>query len=217
MNTWYIINIYYIDSLYRLLSWQHWWPEITFFSTVQVIHAKITNVSFCRCVFGQKRSTTNLCSAPFLTGSNRQWFRPQALAVPVRTAIVISAMEARALWIFLGYLAVLGLRLEMKMWKSKQPSFTVKFSFSILERVLLSEVKSRTKTCLQKLLYRCLLLIKHLEQTWNPQHKVNSKDGILKGLCVWSSLFQIILTTQIWIWQVQGTCKILHRWSESIV
>lgn len=45
VNTWYIINIYYINSLYRLLSWQHWWPEITFFSTAQVIHAKITNMS----------------------------------------------------------------------------------------------------------------------------------------------------------------------------
>lgn len=158
-------------------------------------------------MFGQKRSTTNLCFAPFLTGSNRQWFRPQALAVPARTAVVISAMEAHALWMFLGYLAVPWLRLEMKMWKSKQPSFTVK----AVQIKLFSSWKG-TKTCLQKLLYRCLLLSRHLEQMWTPQHKVNSKDGILKGLCVWSSLFQITWTTQIWAWQMQRTCKMFHRW-----
>lgn len=64
-------------------------------------------------------------------------------------------------------------RLEKKMWKSKHPASLWKlrtFSFLILKRIL----KHVCKGCY----YRCLSLIKHLEQTWNPQHNMISEDGI---------------------------------------
>lgn len=64
-------------------------------------------------------------------------------------------------------------RLEKKMWKSKHPASLCKlrtFSFLIFKKIL----KHVCKSCY----YRCLPLIKHLKQTWNPQHKVISKDEI---------------------------------------
>lgn len=155
VNTWYIINIYYINSLYRLLSWQHWWPEITFFfSTVQVIHAKIMNMScFADACLGKRdlQPIYGLLHFSLAPTDNDLGLR---LWLCQRTAVVISAVVAQALWMFLGYLALLWLRLEMKMWKSKQPSFRCEscadLAFNSWEG---------TKTCLQKLLYRCLLLI----------------------------------------------------------